>query len=149
KFVDRVLKDFPILTIASLAYGNYRSQLAPLNILKIHKEALAADADPSMSPYRFVKTFEASSKDAKESPQESIADEGTDAVRILSIHKAKGLDFPVVFVPLTDYASVIWRDRFEVIHDWETDQAGIRLNIITESKYLRLKHGTDGEAAVE
>src|SRR5262249_18633524 len=149
KMMDRVLKSLPILTVASLAYGSYRSQLAPLNILKIHKHALQADADPVMTPYRFVKTFESYSKEAKESSQEPVADEGSEAVRVLTIHKAKGLDFPIVFVPLTDSMTSSFRNSTDVLHDWETDIAGLYVRPFTDATYLRLKYGPSKQEEAE
>lgn len=139
--LDEVFSLLPVLTVAGLAYGTSRREIAPLNLLKIHKLALEADAKPEMSAYRFVRTLESYSKEAKQTGQEPMADEAFPAVRIMSIHQSKGLDFPAVFVPLTDYGIGNYEDPSVVKYDWKTDVAGLRINRFTEANYLRLRYG--------
>lgn len=140
KFLDEVLSRFPILSLAAISYGSHRRELAPMNILRFHKQALEADLDPLVSPYSFVKKLERYSRDAKDLGQEVVADEGVDAVRILSIHRAKGLDFPITYIGLTDYGLIGYRDRLEIKHDWRTDLSAIRLDYFTEANYLNTKY---------
>ena len=140
--IDLVLKKLPVLTVAGLAYGSYRSTLAPLNILRIHKFAVELEKDPSFNLFHFVSMLTEFSREGKERGQEPLADEGLDAVRMMSIHNSKGLDFPIVFVPLTDYE--IRRSvtvPTEIVHDWATGETGVKINWITEANYLKLKYG--------
>ena len=138
--MDEVLERFPLLTVAGIAYGAHRAELAPLNILKIHKSALEADLDPAISTDRFVRMHEAYSKEGKETQQEMTADETVRAVRILSIHKSKGLDFPVVFIPLTDHGTGGFAKRTAVLYDWQTGVTGIKVNGFTEDNYIQLRY---------
>ncbi|HEY7160347.1 MAG TPA: UvrD-helicase domain-containing protein, partial [Acidobacteriota bacterium] len=140
KFLDEVLSRFPILSLAAISYGSHRRELAPMNILRFHKQALEADLDPLISPYSFVKKLERYSRDAKDLGQEVVADEGVDAVRILSIHRAKGLDFPTTYIGLTDYGLIGYRDKLEIKHDWRTDLSALRLDYFTEANYLHTKY---------
>ncbi len=140
--IDLVLKKLPVLTVAGLAYGSYRSTLAPLNILRVHKYAVELETDPAFNLFHFVSMLTEFSREGKERGQEPLADEGLDAVRMMSIHNSKGLDFPIVFVPLTDYE--IRRSgtvSTEIVHDWETGVAGLKVNWVTEANYLGLKYG--------
>ena len=140
--IDLTLKKLPVLTIAGLAYGSYRSTLAPLNILRIHKYAVELEVDPAYNLFHFVSMLSEFSREGKERGQEPLADEGLDAVRMMSIHNSKGLDFPIVFVPLTDYE--IRNPGFaftEIVHDWATGAAGLKVNSVTEANYLKLKYG--------
>jgi ATP-dependent exoDNAse (exonuclease V) beta subunit len=146
KLIDLVIKKLPVLSIAGLSYGSYRSTLAPLNILRIHKYAAELEDDPSFHLFHFVSTLTEFSREGKERPQEPLADEGLDAVRMMSIHNSKGLDFPIVFVPLTDYE--IRRSGYaftEIVHDWASGMAGLKINGVTEANYLRLKYGPSAE----
>ena len=148
--IDLVLKKLPVLTIAGLAYGSYRSTLAPLNILRIHKYAVELEVDPAYNLFHFVSMLSEFSREGKERGQEPLADEGLDAVRMMSIHNSKGLDFPIVFVPLTDYE--IRNSAFaftEIVHDWATGTAGLKINGVTESNYLKLKYGASNVSAAE
>ncbi len=140
--IDLTLKKLPVLTIAGLAYGSYRSTLAPLNILRIHKYAVELEADPAYNLFHFVSMLSEFSREGKERGQEPLADEGLDAVRMMSIHNSKGLDFPIVFVPLTDYEirNPGWAFT-EIVHDWATGAAGLKVNGVTEANYLKLKYG--------
>ena len=139
QLVDQVLTGLPVLTVASLGYGTYRNELAPLNILKIHKQALDADSDPAVTAYAFVRMLEGYSREGLEYGQEAVADEGVDAVRIMSIHRAKGLDFPILFLPLTDHGFAMWRNS-DVLHDWKSNTVGLKVQGFTEANYLRLKY---------
>jgi len=61
---------------------------------------------------------------------------------MMSIHNSKGLDFPIVFVPLTDYETR--HSAYiptEIVHDWSTGIAGLKINNVTEANYLNLKYG--------
>ena len=137
KLVDEVLTRFPILSLAAISYGAHRRDISPLNILKIHKQALEADLDPLISTYSFVKQLERYSRELKDLGQEAVADEGVDAVRILSIHRAKGLDFPITYVALTDYGGGNYVDRTDIKQNWRTDSASLKIGGFTEANYLR------------
>ncbi|MFN7972672.1 MAG: 3'-5' exonuclease [Acidobacteriota bacterium] len=68
------------------------------NLRKI--EALAADLsrDRFLSLSGLVRDLEAREKSSGGEGEPALADEGLDAVRIVTVHRAKGLEFPVVFV---------------------------------------------------
>jgi ATP-dependent exoDNAse (exonuclease V) beta subunit len=60
---------------------------------------------------------------------------------MMSIHNSKGLDFPIVFVPLTDYE--IRHSGYtptQIIHNWAADSTGLKVNGIPEANYLKLKY---------
>ena len=140
--IDLVLKKLPVLTVAGLAYGSYRSTLAPLNILRIHKYAVELETDPSYNLFHFVSVLTEFSREGKERGQEPLADEGLDAVRMMSIHNSKGLDFQIVFVPLTDYEIRRTANApTEIVHDWGTGATGLKVNWVTETNFLKLKYG--------
>ncbi len=140
KLVDEVLARFPILSLAAISYGNHRRDISPLNILKIHKQALEADLDPLISTYSFVKQLERYSRELKDLGQEAVADEGVDAVRILSIHRAKGLDFPITYIALTDYGGGNYVERTDIKQNWKTDTASLKIGGFTEANYLRMQY---------
>ncbi|MBQ6735518.1 MAG: UvrD-helicase domain-containing protein, partial [Lachnospiraceae bacterium] len=79
---------------AALPFGERRS--ANLNVLK------ARAADYAKTRYRglsgFVGYVESLQKFDLDEGEANIIDENADVVRIMSIHKSKGLEFPVVFV---------------------------------------------------
>jgi ATP-dependent helicase/nuclease subunit A len=140
--IDLVLKKLPVLTVAGLAYGSYRSTLAPLNILRIHKYAVELETDPAFNLFHFVSVLTEFSREGKERGQEPLADEGLNAVRMMSIHNSKGLDFPIVFVPLTDYEIRRTANApTEIVHDWWSGAAGLKVNWITETNFLQIKYG--------
>lgn len=141
QFVQAVLKELPVLSVAGLSYGSYRNTVAPLNILRIYRHAMEAQSDPAYNLFHFVSVLTEFSREGKEKAQEPLADEGLNAVRMMSIHNSKGLDFPIVFVPLTDYdvrqAGAAFTD---IVHRWSTDTTGLKIMGITESNYLRLRY---------
>src|SRR5207244_4717208 len=71
-----------------------------------------------------------------------LADEHLDAVRLMTIHKAKGLEFPVVFLtnassgrkPPPTHAS---------LDDWATQRVGLRLGRCANATAARLQAQED------
>ena len=67
------------------------------NVLHVAELARQYEMDGGMSFRGFVDTLqlEASTRQAAEAP---ILEEGSDGVRLMTVHKAKGLEFPVVIL---------------------------------------------------
>ena len=67
------------------------------NVLHVAELARQYELDGGMSFRGFVETLqaEASARQAAEAP---ILEEGSDGVRLMTVHKAKGLEFPVVIL---------------------------------------------------
>ena len=68
------------------------------------------------------------------------------AIRLLSIHKAKGLEFPMVIVAGLHHDVDPRKERVQASHDWITDTVGLRLRedanlerIFIESKLEKLQ----------
>ena len=74
-----------------------------------------------------------------EEGESPLADEGLDAVRIMSIHKAKGLEFPVVFLPDL-HRSTSRRDDPPVRYDWPDGVLGIRSGDLVDAGGAYLAH---------
>ena len=80
------------LQLISRAKGTF--QMA--NIRKLTEIALE---DPDMSLHTFLQQIEETERQADREGSASGVDEGVDAVKLLTIHSAKGLEFPVVVLP--------------------------------------------------
>jgi ATP-dependent helicase/nuclease subunit A len=93
--VRAVLDETPLALLhASLFDGAQR--VANLRKIASRAEELAREGLSLEEAVRFIEDEYRSERVEGESP---LADETVDAVRILSIHKAKGLEYPVVLLP--------------------------------------------------
>jgi ATP-dependent helicase/nuclease subunit A len=93
--IRSALGETPLLVLhASQFEGAQR--VANLRKLAARAEDLARRG---LSLEETLRAIEEESREAREEGESPLADETVDAVRILSVHKAKGLEFPVVIVP--------------------------------------------------
>jgi ATP-dependent exoDNAse (exonuclease V) beta subunit len=77
------------------------------NVLQIAEMARQYEADGGLSFRGFVDELR-SAADRAPTPEAPIVEEGTDGVRLMTVHKAKGLEFPVVI--LADIGCKLSRD---------------------------------------
>ena len=123
------------LTLLSLGPAGLR---AWSNVLKIARYAAQYEQIESSDPAAFVDYLKQRSDGAKD--REAAAEAGGDAVRIMTIHSAKGLEFPVVFVADLGAAKLRSPDNVLVAKVGEGESA-------TPVVGLRFKCGDDGESA--
>jgi ATP-dependent helicase/nuclease subunit A len=89
------LRDTPLPLLHACAFEGAQ-RLANLRKLVARAETLARDG---LSLEETLDALEREVGGERSEGESPLADETVDAVRILSIHKAKGLEFPLVFVP--------------------------------------------------
>ena len=123
------------LTLLSLGPAGLR---AWSNVLKIARYAAQYEQVESSDPAAFVDYLKQRSDGAKD--REAAAEAGGDAVRIMTIHSAKGLEFPVVFVADLGAAKLQWPDNVLVAKVGKGESA-------TPVVGLRFKCGEDSESA--
>lgn len=69
------------------------------NVLKFARRAASFEGNEGSGPAGFSAHLEAKERFGEGEAPASLADDESDAVRIMSIHASKGLEFPVVVVP--------------------------------------------------
>ena len=128
--MDIIFQAMPILELAAATVDG---EQAVANILKLRDMVQELAVEPELT-YRglvehLLQWVDEEKPEAEASLSEEIAeDEGEDgAIRILSIHKAKGLEFPMVIVAGLHRATDARNDRVWVSHDWLTDLVGFRM----------------------
>jgi ATP-dependent helicase/nuclease subunit A len=90
-----LLRETFLLELTSVAYHH---QQTASNLLKFQR--MADDASERGATLKeFIDEISRAKRDLQDEGESPLADDDFDAVRILTIHKAKGLEYPVVFLP--------------------------------------------------
>ncbi len=115
EIIDHVFAQLPIVEFAA---ASSHGEQAVMNVWKLRDLMVAQAAVPHLSFSGWVHRLIDSLMTLPPEPEASLEEESLDAVRVLSIHKAKGLEFPVVVLPGLHQKSS-GRDRgAEVTLDW-------------------------------
>ncbi|MBI5238898.1 MAG: UvrD-helicase domain-containing protein [Elusimicrobia bacterium] len=124
EFVEAVLRQTPLLPAAARAY---HGQQTISNLLKFSRMAAAAADERGLTLKEFVAAAARAMEESRAEGESPLADEHLDAVRVLSIHKAKGLEFPLVFLYNLTGGSARGGDGGAALTDWSTGRTGLRL----------------------
>ncbi len=110
------------------------------NLEKIEEEAKVHSKDATMTFKAVVSVLQKAVAAEEEAAESSLAEAGIDAVKVFSIHKAKGLEFPLVILAGA-HAGANPRERASASlrHDWSSDLTGLRLGEIRDLNSIFLK----------
>jgi ATP-dependent helicase/nuclease subunit A len=108
------------------AQGRYGDQESA-NLVKIQRLAHDWAAAEPMTLAQFVDRFNEYRIDERDEGENPLADVQVDAVKIMTLHKAKGLEFPVVFIP--NISAPPGNNKSETLlrRDWRGGRVGLRL----------------------
>jgi len=122
--LDLVFARLPVLELAA---ASLHGEQAVANLVKIREMAEDLVDDPDMTWEGFVALLAARINDPPKESESGLAEEARDALRVMSLHKAKGLEFPLVVLVGIHTGTKGRQDSIQVLHDWSTDMAGIRV----------------------
>ncbi|MBI4396386.1 MAG: UvrD-helicase domain-containing protein [Elusimicrobia bacterium] len=124
-FLSHLLQNSFLLELCSAAY---QQEQTASNLLKFRTLASRAGTTRGATLKEFIRTVTQSIDESAEEGESPLADEHLDAVRLLTIHKAKGLEYPVVFLANASGGTRGVRDRRPICRiDWEEGAVGFRL----------------------
>jgi ATP-dependent helicase/nuclease subunit A len=135
ELVHAALDETALLEVAARAY--YGQQTVS-NLLKFGRMASSASDERGMTLKEFIDAVARAMNEARPEGESPLADEHLDAVRILSIHKSKGLEFPVVMLMNLSGKRGGASRRPEVIVDWSSGRSGLGLGGETDAVMARL-----------
>jgi ATP-dependent helicase/nuclease subunit A len=143
---DAVSLVFTSLPVRLLAASYFHGEQAVANLDKLKQQAELLGREGLTTLKETVRRLQERVLDVKEEGESVLAEETVDAVRIMSIHKAKGLEFPIV-VLAGCHAGTDGRQGkvAEALFDWSSGLSGIRVGpywdlpglYITEKTRLR------------
>ncbi|MBI2061849.1 MAG: UvrD-helicase domain-containing protein [Nitrospirae bacterium] len=105
--VDLALNRLPVLEIASAGYDG---EQAVANLLKIRRLA-SEEGAMGRSLRAFVFGMRRRRRDLEEEAESPISEESMDALHVLTIHQAKGLEYDVVIVPMMNQGIQLRSDK--------------------------------------
>jgi ATP-dependent helicase/nuclease subunit A len=133
--IDAVTDRLPVVEAAVASGSGERGRA---NLRKIRRMAIEYGARPEMTMREFVVMLQGRVEDLQEEGESPLAEEDADAVRILTIHKAKGLEFPVVVMPGLHAASGGTESRIWVRSEWSSGEVGLRIGDAWTPSAVRL-----------
>src|SRR5215831_2362149 len=119
---------FASLPLKALAAWTFYGEQAVANLEKLRQQAELLGREGLTTLKEAIHQLQRRVLDVKEEGESVLAEENLDAVRIMSIHKAKGLEFPIVILAGcqagTDGQRAI---NAEALFDWSTGLTGLRV----------------------
>ncbi len=124
--VSLVFQQLPVLELAA---ASLHGEQAVANLLKVRQMAADLADRPALTLAGFVDLMLARLTDQPEEAESALAEDTVDAVRVLTIHKAKGLEFPLVILAGLHHGDGAGRGpaRPLIWHDWSTGVQGLDL----------------------
>jgi ATP-dependent helicase/nuclease subunit A len=125
---------FNRLPLRLLAACYFHGEQAVANIDKLRRQAeLLGREDSSMTFKAAIRQLQQRVLDVEEEGESVLAEEDVDAVRIMSVHKSKGLEFPIV-VLAGCHGGINGQQRrpAEALFDWSSGLTGIRVGSFTD-----------------
>ena len=129
--VSRIFETLPLRLLAA-CYFHGEQAVANIDKLRRHAEILGCE-DSAMTFKAAIRQLQQRVLDVEEEGESVLAEEDVDAVRIMSIHKSKGLEFPIV-VLAGCHAGINGQQRrpAEALFDWSSGLTGIRVGSFTD-----------------
>lgn len=119
---------FDRLPILDLAAASLHGEQAAANLIKVKQTAASLADRPHMTLSGFVELMIARLEEQPDESESPLAEESLEAVHVLTIHKAKGLEFPVVVLPGLHQGSGRERSVPQVSYDWSSGTYGLFLD---------------------
>jgi ATP-dependent helicase/nuclease subunit A len=124
-FARRALEETGLLEAAAAAY---HGQQTVSNLMKLVRRAAEANASRGETLAGFIRRLSSDVDEGVEEGESPLGEERVDAVRLLTVHKAKGLEYKVVFLPnLSAKVQGGARRPAAFRRDWFEGRAGHRL----------------------
>jgi ATP-dependent helicase/nuclease subunit A len=124
---------FDTLPVELLAACHYHGEQAVANLAKLKQLAEDLGRQGLITLKAAIRQLEKRVLEVKEEGESVLAEENIDAVRIMTIHKAKGLEFPIVILAGCQTGTESGRNNdAESLFDWSTGLTGLRIGPITD-----------------
>jgi len=118
---------FDRLPILELAAASLHGEQAVANLLKVKQTAASLSDRAHLTLSGFVELMVQRLDEQPEEAESPLSEESSEAVQILTIHKAKGLEFPVVVLPGLHQGSGRDGTIPHVVYDWSSGAYGLSL----------------------
>jgi ATP-dependent helicase/nuclease subunit A len=119
---------FTSLPLKTLAACTFHGEQAVANLEKLRQQAELLGREGLTTLKQAIYELQQRVLDVKEEKESVLTEENLDAVRIMSIHKAKGLEFPIVILAGCQTGTDGRRAMTaEALFDWSTGLTGLRV----------------------
>jgi ATP-dependent helicase/nuclease subunit A len=119
---DLLFEQLPVLELAA---ASLHGEQAVANLLKARDMAEEMADRQYLSLTGFVDLMIERLEDQPDEAESALSEASLDAVRILTIHKAKGLEFPVVILPGLHQGARTPRQGPALLYDWSSRCYGV------------------------
>ena len=120
--IQLVFDELPILELAA---ASLHGEQAVANLMKIKQTAASLTDRPRLTLGGFIELMVTRLDEQPEEAESPLAEDASDAVQILTVHKAKGLEFPIVVLPGLQQGSGRDKPAPAVVYDWSTGIYGL------------------------
>ena len=120
--VQQVFDGLPILELAA---AGLHGEQAVANLMKVKQTAASLADRPWLTLNGFIDLMVTRLDEQPDEAESPLSEDTSDAVQILTIHKAKGLEFPIVVLPGLHQGSGREKTGPAIVYDWSTATYGL------------------------